>query len=206
MTRVATRATRLTEQRRLAQGLAEMVGLVRGVIADGTVSGDEAERLARWTRENPDVAASYPANLLARRLERIFLDGRFDARERTRLKSLLSHLAENPAGLAGGFRPATDLPVTRPAPEVVFEGQTFVFAGEMDYGPTHACEREVAERGGTCERLVNRRTDYVVIGDVAAEDWSQSAFGSLVDEVVHYRARGVPIAVIAEAHWVAALG
>ncbi len=95
--------------------------------------------------------------------------------------------------------------MSRPEPEVVFEGQTFVFAGEMAYGPAHACEREVNERGGFCERAVNRRTDYVVIGGLAADDWWQTAFGSLVDEVVQYRARGVPIAVVTEAHWVAAL-
>jgi hypothetical protein len=75
----------------------------------------------------------------------------------------------------------------------------------MAYGPTHACEREVVDRGGACERAINRRTDYVVIGALAASDWCQLAFGALVDEVVQYRARGVPIAVITEELWVAAL-
>jgi hypothetical protein len=88
---------------------------------------------------------------------------------------------------------------------VVFEGRTFVFAGEMAYGPTHQCEREVVELGGTCERGVNRRTDYLVIGALAANDWSQSDFGGFVDEVVEYRTRGVPISVITEEHWAAAL-
>ena len=36
----------LNAQRRVEQGLAEMVGLVRGVIADGKVSGEEAQRLS----------------------------------------------------------------------------------------------------------------------------------------------------------------
>jgi hypothetical protein len=53
--------------------------------------------------------------------------------------------------------------------------------------------------------MINRRTDYVVIGGLAADDWCQSAFGGLVDEVVQYRARGVPIAVVGEPHWVDAL-
>lgn len=199
------RAGRLGTQRRVDQGLAEMVGLVRGVIADGVVSSEEAEHLSQWTRENPEIATRYPANVLSGRLERIFLDGRVDRAERVRLAALLSQLADNPAGLGGGFRLATDLPITRPEPEVAFEGQTFVFAGEMAYGPTHACEREVNERGGTCDRMVNRRTDYVVIGELAAADWGQAAFGGLIDEVVQYRSRGVPIAVIAEARWVDAL-
>jgi hypothetical protein len=202
---VVGRARELQAQRRIEQGLAEMVGLVRGVIADGRVSEDEAHRLSEWARENPEIATRYPANLLSRRLERIFMDGRVDGRERKRLAAMLEQLAENPTGLGGGYPLATDLPTTEPPPEVSFEGQTFVFGGEMAYGPLHACEREVIERGGVAERTVNRRTDYVVIGSLAANDWGQLSFGGLIDSVVLYRSRGVPVAVITEDHWTAAL-
>ena len=200
-----TRALKLKSQRRIEQGLAEMVGLVRGVVADGKVSAEEARRLAEWARENPEIATRYPANLLARRLERIFMDGRADRKERDRLAQMMEQLADNPSGFGGGYPLATDLPLTQPAPEVVFEGQSFVFGGEMAYGPERACEREVRERGGLCERTVNRRTDYVVIGSLAAADWTQADFGHLIDDVVEYRERGVPIAVITEDHWVDAL-
>jgi NAD-dependent DNA ligase len=182
-----------------------MVGLVRGVVADGRVSEGEAQRLSQWARENPEIATRFPANLLSRRLERIFIDGRVDRRERERLAAMLEQVADNPTGFGSGFPLATDLPITQPPPDVVFEGKSFVFAGEMAYGPTHACEREVMERGGSCERGVNRRTDYVVIGLIGAGDWCQTSFGGLLDEVVQYRARGVRIAVISEEHWAAAL-
>jgi NAD-dependent DNA ligase len=199
------RAGRLLAQQQIEQGLAHMVGLVHGVIADGTVSGEEAERLAEWTRAHPTIAARWPANLLTRRLEGIFRDGRMDARERRHLAALLAQLAGNPAGLGAGFTLATDLPVDRPEPDVVFEGRTFVFGGEMAYGPTHACEREAQDLGGSCDRAVTRRTDYLVIGALAAADWSQAEFGPLVDEAVQHRARGVPIAIITEECWTAAL-
>ncbi len=199
------RARELQAQRRIEQGLAEMVGLVRGVIADGRVSEDEAHRLSEWARENPEVATRYPANLLSRRLERIFTDGRVDGPERKRLAAMLEQLAENSTGFGGGYPLATDLPITQPPPDVIFEGQTFVFGGEMAYGPLHACEREVMDRGGAAERTVNRRTDYVVIGSLAANDWCQLAYGALIDNVVQYRARGVPISVITEDHWTTAL-
>ena len=104
-----------------------------------------------------------------------------------------------------GQSASADLPLTQPPPEVIFEGQSFVFGGEMAYGPIHACEREVRERGGLCERTVNRRTDYIVIGGFAAADWAQTDFGHLIDDVVQYKERGVPIAVITEDHWVNAL-
>ena len=186
-------------------GLAEMLGMVRGVIADGVVSEDEAAHLADWVAANPRAARQWPANLLARRLVQVFHDGRVDARERRCLESLLEQIAANPAGLGSGFSLATDLPITRPLPEVLFEQRTFLFAGEMAYGPTRACEREVVELGAFCEPSVSRRTDYVVIGSLAASEWSQAGFGDVIDEVVDYRARGIRIAVISEEHWVASL-
>lgn len=182
-----------------------MVGLVRGVIADGKVTEDEAARLSEWAKSNPDIAARYPANLLARRLERIFMDGRVDGAERRRLGAMLTQLAENPHGVGGEYPLATDLPLTHPPPDIVFKGQTFVFGGEMAYGPVHACEREVIELGGVCERAVSRRTDYLVIGAIAAADWYQGSFGGLIDEVVQYRSRGVPIAIVTEEQWSDAL-
>lgn len=187
----------------MEQGLAELVGLVRGVVADGVVSAEEADHLARWTREHPQVSGRWPANLLARRLVQVYRDGRADRRERQHLKDLLDQLAENSGGMALSL--ATDLPITRPPPDVEFEGKTFVFAGAMAYGPRRACEREVDELGGRAEQNVTRRTDYVVVGGLAAADWSQEEFGEVLDEVVQYRARGVPIDVITEEHWASAL-
>lgn len=203
--KASSRARRLQQQRSGERAIAEMVGLIQGIVADGKVSADEAERLAAWTRDNPETAERWPANILTRHLKRIFEDGRVDRRERHRLRAMLEQLAANPAGFAGGFRLATDLPISRPEPPVEFEGQSFLFAGEMAYGPVHACEREVQELGGSCQRAVTRRLDYVVIGSIAAQDWAQQAFGAVVDEVVRYRARGVSIAVITEEHWAAAL-
>lgn len=179
-----------------------MVGIVQGIIADGHVSSEEAAQLAVWTRDHPDVARRWPANLVARRLEQIFQDGKVDARERKHLAAILGQLARNPATPVDL---ATDLPVDDPPPDVSFEGRTFVFGGEMAYGPHRACEREVLELGGHCERAVTRRTDYLVIGSIAADDWSQVGFGSLVDEAMQHRARGTKVAIISEEHWAEAL-
>lgn len=197
------RARRIQEQGRIERELAELVGIVRGIVADGRVSLDEAERLARWTRENPDVAARWPANLLARRLEAIVRDGRVDRGERAHLEAILGQLAQNPGWMC--FSLATDLPVDLPEPEVEFASRVFVFAGEMAYGPQRACEREVEELGGRCEPAVSRRTDYLVLGGLSASDWAQEGFGAQVDEALRLRARGAQVAIISEEHWVAAL-
>jgi hypothetical protein len=182
--------------------LAELAGIIRGVVADGEVSSEEATHLVEWTRNHPGIADRWPADMLARRLEEIFRDGRVDAREKRLLESILGQLAENTMGLA---RLATDLPLDYPPPPVHIPGRTFVFAGEMAYGPRHACEREVEELGGMTERAVTRRTDYLVIGSLAADDWTQAGFGSYVDDVVQLRERGIKVAIVSEGRWAAAL-
>ena len=61
----------------------------------------------------------------------------------------------------------------------------------------------IQQRLAATPEMAERRRS--VIGALAASDWCQSSFGSLIDEVVQYRARGVPIAVITEEHWTSAL-
>lgn len=52
---------------------------------------------------------------------------------------------------------------------------------------------------------MSRRTDYVVLGGLAAGDWHQLGFASEVDDAVRLRARGAAIAIISEEHWAQAL-
>ncbi len=199
------RAERMRDRRRTAEALAELVGLVRGVVADGVVSREEADRLQRWVGEHPEAAGRWPANLLAWRLRRIFADGRVDPVERRHLGALLEQIASNPGGFGAGFPAAADLPLTRPTPEIAFEGRTFVLAGEMAFGPWRACAVVVEELGGRVERRVSRRTDYLVLGSLSADDWTQGAVRPFLDDVARYRARGREIAVVLEEDWWAAL-
>ncbi|MDH5760834.1 MAG: BRCT domain-containing protein [Gemmatimonadota bacterium] len=201
----ATHASVLRDTLRLEGALSEMVGMIRGVVADGSISGDEARRLRDWVDRHPTLADRWPANLLARRLERIFADGRMDALERSHLQSILERLVDRSPGGYGPGDAGSDLPLTRPPPGITFEARTFVFAPKMAYGPIHLCEQEVVRLGGKTEATVSRRTDYLVIGEIAAMDWDQRSFGHFVDQAVQYRARGADIAIVTESHWIDAL-
>jgi hypothetical protein len=46
--------------------IAEMLGLVKGVICDGNVTEGEAVALTQWLRSHPDAAATFPGNIIAR--------------------------------------------------------------------------------------------------------------------------------------------
>lgn len=62
-------------QRRLDAGIDELIGLIRGILADGEVSEAETVSLAAWTLKHSDIVTDWPVNVVAHRLNRIFADG-----------------------------------------------------------------------------------------------------------------------------------
>ena len=72
---------------------------------------------------------------------------------------------------------------------------TFAFATRKD------CETAAASVGAIPGSLT-AGTRYLVIGAYATESWSQSAFGRKIEKAVELRAKGRPINIVGETHWV----
>jgi hypothetical protein len=187
--------------RRAERNVSEMLGLVKGVLADGVVTEAEAALLRDWAAQHPDASERWPVSVLKGRLDRIFADGRVDEREREDLAELLDSIVGGRAGIVAGADAATELPLDRPPPKIAWPDSVFVFTGKFAFGPRAECEREVGERGGVCERGVTRRTNYLVIGTFGSRDWVQTSYGRKIEKAVRYRDKRVPIAIVAEDHW-----
>jgi NAD-dependent DNA ligase len=185
-------------QRRLDSGIDELIGLIRGILADAVVIESEVATLAAWLVKHHEIASDWPVNVLVRRLNRIVADGRADEDERDDLKSLLLEIAgENDDPLA---TPSATLPLSKPAPDVIFDQNLFVFTGKFAYGPRRVCEAEVLGRGGLIGSYVTLQTSYLVIGSVGSRDWIHSSWGRKVEKAVEYRDL-CPLAIVSEQHW-----
>lgn len=185
-------------QRRIDAGIDELIGLIRGVLADNEVSEGEPELLAAWVLRHCEIVQEWPVNVLARRLNRIFEDGHVDDVERQDLKQLLAEIIgenDNPLVTA-----STTLPLSRPAPDVVFDQNIFVFTGKFAFGPRRVCEGEVLARGGRVATAVTLQTNYVVIGSVGSRDWIHSSWGRKIEKAIEYKDL-CPLAIISEQHW-----
>ena len=185
-------------QRRLDAGIDEVIGLIRGIMADGDVSEAEAIMLAAWTVKHDEIASEWPVNVLVARLSRIFADGRVDDEEREDLKGLLQEILgenENPLITA-----PTTLPLSKPLPDVIFDQNVFVFTGKFAYGPRRVCEAEALARGGRIGSYVTLQTSYLVIGSVGSRDWIHSSWGRKIEKAVEY-AKLAPVSIISEQHW-----
>jgi NAD-dependent DNA ligase len=185
-------------QRRIDAGIDELIGLIRGVLADGEVTEAEATLLAAWILKHSEIVTEWPVNVVARRLNRIFEDGQVDQTEREELKILLAEVVgENDNPLV---TPSATLPLSKPAPEVVFDQNLFVFTGKFAFGPRRVCEAEVLARGGRIAARVTLQTNYVVIGSVGSRDWIHSSWGRKIEKAVEYRDL-CSLAIISEQRW-----
>lgn len=173
----------------------ELIGMIRGIIADGQVVRAEADLLATWCIQYGADAPEWPVNAIVSRLRRIYDDSIVTPEELDDLKLLLDDIVGGPQ-----LEVPTALPLTRPAPEVIFDRNCFVFTGSFAYGTRSICAKDTALRGGTIAERVNLSTDYLVIGSVGSRDWKHSAWGNKIERAIELQ-RSKPIAIISEQRW-----
>jgi NAD-dependent DNA ligase len=185
--------------------VAELLGLVKGMICDGILSDAEAVALAQWLRANSAVAAKYPGSVIAARLQQAFADGILEEAERHDLEELLREVSGETEDQSGDLNRSTRLPIDHPTPSVFFDGREFCFTGKFAYGSRKRCEGEVSARGGRCAERVTGKTHYLVIGLIGSPAWVQSTHGTKIEHAVALRERGSSLAILSEEQWLEAI-
>lgn len=106
--------------RRLERDISEMLGLAKGILADGRVEENEVHLIRDWIKAHPDLVETWVGNILCQRLEKIFIDGRISAQERNDLQELLTDLVGGKAGIIANRNAATTLPLDKPPPKIKY--------------------------------------------------------------------------------------
>ena len=185
----------------LERCLDELIGICKGIIADGNVDPKEAEFLKSWLENNHEVAKIWPANVLAERIRAIFADGIVDHQEQTELAELLAKMTGSVPGLSDAEQLAMRLPIDDPAPMVEFPGKTFCLTGKFVFGSRNKCENVIAAKGGKCQEQPDLATDYLVIGALGSREWIHSSYGRKIEQVLRHREKGAGTSIISEEHW-----
>ena len=125
-----------------------LIGLCKGVVADGVVNQVEAEVLRNWLAANEITVRSNPVTYaLLERVDGMLRDDHLDAEESAELlHALRTFTGETPA--RGEFIPSTDLPLDSPAPRIMFEGRSFMCTGTFAFGTREQCKQQITDRGG----------------------------------------------------------
>lgn len=187
--------------RALERGVDELIGLCKGIIADGRVEPDEAQFLKSWLENNSEVAKVWPAKVLAERIAIIFADGVVDEEEQTDLAELLTKFTGVMPGFSNAEQLATRLPIDDPAPGVEFPGKKFCLTGKFIFGSRMRCEKVIVAKGGIIRVQPEADSDYLVIGALGSSEWIHSSYGRKIEQVLENRRNGANTLIIAEEHW-----
>lgn len=167
---------RLNNDRLESRQVDELIGLARGIIADGEVSEGEVAYLEKWLVYNNLSISKHPMiRLLYNRIEAVLSDGVADPEERADLLATLESFTASDFELGEAMK-SSSLPLCSPAPIITFSGRSFCFTGTFSFGQRKECAKAVEERGASSGSLT-RSTDVLVVGCYATESWKHSSFG-----------------------------
>lgn len=190
---------RLGGDRIASRQVDELVGLARGLAADGDINQAEAEFLQKWLAANIAISQQPLIRTLYERINEALADGVLDDEEKASLLETLGSFSNGDFELGEVLKPST-LPLCDPPPTLSFTGRTYCFTGTFIYGQRKACERAVVERGGVSGGL-SRKTEVLVIGAYATDSWKHSTFGNKILQASEWRDEGRPISIVSEEHW-----
>ena len=184
--------------------ISALLGLCRGLIADGKINQQEVDALHTWLKAHTETIDNPVMTAFQEKLG-AFIDKKAENKDiNIQLLKLLNGLVGGKTEV-GECLQATTLWLDDPPPEIVFEDRKFCLTGKFSYGKRGRCEDEVRARGGVCQSSPSKTTDYLVIGSYAEGTWIQSAYGRKVEKAVGLRVNGLPIGIISEAHWLAGM-
>ncbi|QNR96622.1 BRCT domain-containing protein [Stenotrophomonas sp. 169] len=200
-------AARITSSRRLDRTTDEMVGICRGLLADGHVSQQEAEFLKGWIERNSEFIGEYPFDRLYSLLADILSDGFIDLDESGDLHDTLIRFVggevSDPEN--GAASVSTSLPLCIPEPTIFYPEKTFLVTGTFSYGTRREVHSVIEAQGGRVASNVSRKMNYLIIGDLGSRDWINSNAGRKIQATIDLRSQGLPISIVAERHWSAGL-
>ena len=189
---------RYNQKRVVDRNIDELIGLARGILADGKVDQAEAETLQKWLIAVSGTEHPMLQNLLVK-VNEMLEDNVLDDEESAELFETLNEF------IGGNFEKgeilkSTSLPLENPEPEINIEGSSFCFTGTFTSGTRKEVEAMAEEKGGKATRL-NGSTDFLVIGAYATDSWIHSSYGRKIEQALDYQKKGGHIKIISEEHW-----
>lgn len=194
----------ITHRRRFDRSVDELIGICRGILADGLVVQQEAEFLLSWIEGNKEFVSYYPYNALYPRLADMLSDGVLDEEEEGELLKMLLDFQGGAGDPSKGFG-ASALPLCDPPPDVLFRDKVFVITGLFAAGTRKEVTTEILLRYGQVKSSPSKKTDYLVVGVAGNDDWQHTSYGRKIEKAIALRDQGAKISIVSESHWLKCL-
>ena len=177
-----------------------LIGLSKGLTADGAISQGEAEFLLTWLIQNRAASQNPVIGNLLTKVSAMLEDGVLDPDEAEELLGVLHAFTGEKAQIGELAKPTT-LPVNQPTQPIVFPSRSFVLTGTFAFGTRKQCQEAVESLGGINAAGINKSLHYLVIGSYVTDSWIHETYGRKIEKAVQYQKQGVPLVIVTEEHW-----
>jgi NAD-dependent DNA ligase len=182
----------------------ELIGLCRGILADGTLVYSEVLFLYDWLRRNDPVRSTVFGKKLFAETQTVVKAKELASREEALVALIYDLIGGTPDDGSSASR-SSRIPLDDPPPPIVFPGRTFCLTGKFHYGSRSTCNEAVISRGGTIHPTVHTDTNFLVVGDIGSRDWAHSTHGRKIERALELQWASRPIAIVHEEHWLECL-
>ena len=124
-----------------------LIGLSKGLAADGKINQLEAEFLLSWLIQSRQASENPIIVNLLNKVSEMLEDGVLDKEESDELLKIL-HTITGDESEIGELAKTTSLPINSPIPPVTFKDMSFLFTGTCAFGTRKQCQEAVDIQGG----------------------------------------------------------
>lgn len=183
--------------------LQTLQGICHGMLADGNITDREIFDLNKWLSENEHLNTYYPYDEIRSLILSIVSDNKIDEEEIIVLKAYFKQFVKlQDAELQNKIELETsDITISglcTSEPNVDFPGKTFCITGVLKRGNRESLQNDIQKLGGIPTDNVNKKTDYLIVGDNGNPAWAFSCYGRKVEKALNLRKEGHTITMIHE--------
>ncbi len=177
-----------------------LIGLSKGLLADGNINQGESEFLLSWLIQNRQSSNNPIILNLLDKVSSFLEDGVIDTDESAELVDILKRISGDSSEIGELLKTST-LPVDDPTPDIIFEDRSFLFTGTCAFGTRKQCQEATEALRGINAKSVTKSLNYLVLGTYVTDSWAHESFGRKIEKAMAYRDQGSPIVIIKEEHW-----
>jgi len=181
-------------------------GLCHGIIADNDISESEILALNDWISEHDFLlTGTYPFEEIKTLILGVISDGLISEDERLLLKAYFAEFVDcevsanlNERELEFLREQYTVDGICSTNPEITFPGRLFCFTGKSSRMSRAQIAKVICDHGGEFNSSVQKKTNYLIVGDDGNPCWAYSCYGRKVEKANALRKEGIDIVIIHE--------
>lgn len=148
----------------------ELQGFINAIKSDEVLDDEEVLSIQKWLYNNDYLVGHYPYDKVKNAIDKVLEDKIVTEDEKAYLMNLFDEL----------FNPVKELIKST----IEFNNKDFCLSGDFEHGSKKDIEEYIMSKGGTISQSVRKKTNYVVVGSLGSQVYSNGNYGTKVKKAM----------------------